>query len=274
MKGISRLTSSPRTICTSDPARRQTFFPCSGGQRPPCTPGRSNARNVPGNRPGFAGRRGKRRAGHPPTASKTIVTTFQRGFSPANTAERNLFCRGGLGVRGHPEPWVYLYFVSFLPGDASPWCLSLGRLCSPQHDQGALLGAGSPPAYLGVQVYLLSLLSTASFWGGISPSHPSSPPGIPWPTPCLSFPGLNQPVPSTQSLEAEPGFPQHVPVSLPSQGGQPGRILQHLLAQLGPALPPGNDSLLAVVSEMEDKREYPPHLDLALPKTAIKGKRK
>lgn len=69
MKGISRLTSSPRTICTSFPARRQAFFPCSGGQGPPCTPGPSNARNVPGNRQGFAGWRGKSRAERPPVHS-------------------------------------------------------------------------------------------------------------------------------------------------------------------------------------------------------------
>ena len=53
---------------------------------------------------------------------------------------------------------------------------------------------------------------------------------------CLSFPGLNQgeqPVPSTHTLDMEPGCPQHVPRSLPSQGGQPGRILQHPLAQPG-----------------------------------------
>lgn len=64
MKGISRLTSSPRTICTSFPAHTQTFFPCSEGQSPPRAPGAMPGMYL-GTGKGFAGRRGKRRPGHP-----------------------------------------------------------------------------------------------------------------------------------------------------------------------------------------------------------------
>lgn len=54
MKGIPWLTPSPRAVHCC-PAHRAAFFPCSEGQTPPCTPGQSNARNVPGKGGGEVG---------------------------------------------------------------------------------------------------------------------------------------------------------------------------------------------------------------------------
>lgn len=155
----------------------------------------------------------------PSTASKTIIATFQRGFSPANALQKGTCtARVGWGCVGTLS-LGYIYILCPL------------SQVMPAPGVGHWAGSGVPsmvrelawvqglPQH-GVQMHLLSLLSTAPFWGGISPSPPSSPPGTPWPSPCLNLPGLNQggqPVPSTQRLEAEPGFLQHVPVSLPPQ---------------------------------------------------------
>lgn len=122
------------------------------------------------------------------------------------------------------------------------WCqslvLSLGQVQAPRHGQRAHLGqqcgcTSSATQLIPVFPLPFHPLSGVEFANFPTPASQ----GLPGPSPCLSFPGLNQgeqPVPSTQPLQVEPSCPERIPASLSlSQGAQPAWILEFPWAQLG-----------------------------------------
>lgn len=84
--------------CALLPCTRSSIFPMLGGSVPPCTPGQSNARNVPG-KGGGQGR----------WANASLSSIIKRHFTHARALQK------GPELQGSTEPCSGLWFVSFLP---------------------------------------------------------------------------------------------------------------------------------------------------------------